>query len=118
VLAEGPVRGFLGETTRAFAASGRLRGVRLELDGRLVAVFHGLLERGRLFAYLCGFDPAFAAASPGAVLLAHVAEEAIREGARALDLLRGRERYKYDWGAVDRAAVRRVLAPAARGAAR
>ncbi len=66
-----------------------------------------------LFYYLGGFDPALRAASPGAVLLARVAEEAIRSGLRRLDFLRGREAYKYAWGAVDRPAVRRVLAPRA-----
>jgi CelD/BcsL family acetyltransferase involved in cellulose biosynthesis len=65
-----------------------------------------------VFYYLGGFDPRFRAASPGSVLLGHAAEDAIGRGDRHLDLLRGRERYKYEWGGVDRPMLRRVLTPA------
>jgi CelD/BcsL family acetyltransferase involved in cellulose biosynthesis len=40
-----------------------------------------------------------------------VIEEAVREGARAIDFLRGREDYKYRWGAKDRETVRRRVRP-------
>ena len=58
------------------------------------------------YSYLTGFDPAFAFESPGALLLAHAVEEAIAEGAGEFHFLRGREAYKYEWGA------RRPLEPA------
>jgi CelD/BcsL family acetyltransferase involved in cellulose biosynthesis/glycosyltransferase involved in cell wall biosynthesis len=109
VLSDERVRRFHADTTRALAAAGRLRGYRLVVGGAVAAVWHGFEERGRVFYYLGGFDPAFRAASPGAVLLAHAAADGIRRGARELDLLRGREPYKYEWGAVDRPALRRVL---------
>jgi CelD/BcsL family acetyltransferase involved in cellulose biosynthesis/glycosyltransferase involved in cell wall biosynthesis len=110
LLAEDAVRRFHGGAARALLRTGRLRGWRLLVGGRAAAVWHGLADRDRVFYYLGGFDPAFRAASPGAVLLAHAATEAIRGGARELDLGRGREAYKYAWGAVDRPARRRVLA--------
>ncbi|WP_438035696.1 GNAT family N-acetyltransferase [Sorangium sp. So ce204] len=46
---------------------------------------------------------------PGVVMLASAIEHAAREGARTVDFLRGREPYKYDWGAVDRWTFRRRL---------
>jgi CelD/BcsL family acetyltransferase involved in cellulose biosynthesis/glycosyltransferase involved in cell wall biosynthesis len=113
VLRDPTVRRFHLDAARALAASGRLRGYRLVVGDRVAAVWHGFEDRRRLYYYLGGFDPAFRAASPGAVLLAHAIEEAVRRGVRELDLLRGREPYKYAWGAVDRWALRRVLAPGA-----
>lgn len=41
--------------------------------------------------------------------MADAIEEAMREAARRFDLLRGREPYKYLWGATDRPTVRREL---------
>jgi CelD/BcsL family acetyltransferase involved in cellulose biosynthesis len=112
VLRERPVRRFHAEATRALSASGLLRGYRLTVSGRAAAAWHGFELNRRLYYYLGGFDPAFRAASPGAVLLAHAAEEGIRAGAGSLDLLRGREPYKYAWGALDQPALRRMLRPA------
>lgn len=112
VLAAPAVRRFHSEASRALAAAGLLRGYRLVAGGRDVAVWHGFAMGERWWYYLGGFDPGEAKASPGAVLLEHAAAEAIRAGARTLDLLRGREPYKYAWGARDRAAARRVLVPA------
>lgn len=112
VLEEAAVRRFHAAAARALAGAGLLRGYRLVVGGHDVAVWHGLAAGDRWFYYLGGFDPAYGRASPGAVLLLHALEEAVRAGARSLDLLRGREAYKYAWGAVDRAAVRRLLAPA------
>jgi CelD/BcsL family acetyltransferase involved in cellulose biosynthesis len=37
------------------------------------------------------------------VLLGLVLEDALREGVREIDFLRGAERYKYAWGAKDEA---------------
>jgi CelD/BcsL family acetyltransferase involved in cellulose biosynthesis len=112
VLGDARVQAFHADSSRALAAAGLLRGYRLLVDGRAVAAWHGFAERGRVFYYLGGFDPRFRAASPGSVLLRHAVEDAIRRGDRHLDLLRGRERYKYEWGAVDAPALRRVLTPA------
>ena len=54
------------------------------------------------FFYLSGFDPGFAFESPGTILLAHMIEEAAREGRSEVHFLRGGEAYKYAWGGVDR----------------
>lgn len=109
--------GVLGESIQPFhravawgmLARGALRLFALRLDARIIAVLYGFAERGALACYLSGFDPAFAEYSPGAQMLAGAIEHAIGEGARTIDFLRGRESYKYEWGAVDRPTYRRRL---------
>ena len=44
----------------------------------------------------------------GVVLLAKFLERAIEQGCNRLDLLRGDEPYKYEWGAVDEP-IQRIL---------
>jgi CelD/BcsL family acetyltransferase involved in cellulose biosynthesis len=74
----------------------------LDVGGTTVAVYYGFLHRGRALAYMVGLDPDWAFESLGTILIWHAMEEAIREGAREFDFLRGREPYKYGWGATDR----------------
>jgi CelD/BcsL family acetyltransferase involved in cellulose biosynthesis len=62
-----------------------------------------------VYFYIGGFDPDRAALSPGALLLGHAIEAAVREGAVAFDFLRGREAYKLRWGARDTHTHRRRL---------
>lgn len=91
---------------------GLLRLYGLRVDGRIVAALHAFHAHGRTCFYLGGFDPRFARFSPGGQILAHAVEQAIAEGAAAFDFLRGREPYKYRWGAVDRDTfLRRMRAP-------
>jgi CelD/BcsL family acetyltransferase involved in cellulose biosynthesis len=52
------------------------------------------------------------------LIVAHAIEQAIREGAGEMDFLRGREPYKYRWGAVDRSSYGRTLRPAPEGGSR
>ena len=65
--------------------------------------------RRRTYCYLCGFDPEFAALSPGTLIFGHSVWQAVREGAREVDFLRGRERYKYFWGVRERPCYGRML---------
>jgi CelD/BcsL family acetyltransferase involved in cellulose biosynthesis len=82
--------------------SGLARLYRLWIGGRVVGAFQGLSARGRTYAYLGGFDPDYAYESPGAILIGHAISTAIDEGGAEFHFLRGREPYKYDWGAADR----------------
>jgi CelD/BcsL family acetyltransferase involved in cellulose biosynthesis len=84
-----------------------LRFYLLRFDGAAAAGFYGFSHGRRGYSYLTGFDPAFGFESPGALLLAHAVEEAIAEDAREFHFLRGREDYKYEWGAIDRWNCRR-----------
>lgn len=103
------VQAFHEAATRRLLAAGCLRLHVLKVGGRAIAAHYALVLGDRGYSYLHGFDPAFAASGPGALLLAHAMADAIRCGAVTFDFLRGREPYKYDWGASDRAQVRRCF---------
>jgi CelD/BcsL family acetyltransferase involved in cellulose biosynthesis/SAM-dependent methyltransferase len=102
VLADPRVQDFHRSAAPALAEAGLLRLYTLTIGGVLAGVYYGFLHRHRAYAYLTGFDPAFAFESPGTLLIAHAIEQATREGAREFDMLRGQEHYKYRWGAEDR----------------
>jgi CelD/BcsL family acetyltransferase involved in cellulose biosynthesis len=74
----------------------------LSIEAQIVAAYYGFQHGVRAYAYQCGYDPAFAFQSPGALLIMHAMEQSIREGAREFHFLRGNEPYKYEWGAKDR----------------
>lgn len=91
------------------AAAGLARLFEARVDGHVIGAYYGLADADRAYAYLGGFDPAFAFESPGTVLVGHAIEAAHRDGAREFHFLRGREAYKYEWGAADRWNRRRSL---------
>jgi CelD/BcsL family acetyltransferase involved in cellulose biosynthesis len=81
----------------------------LRIDGRIIAVLYGMHAHRRTYFYLSGFDSEFARLSPGTLIVAAAIEHARREGAGAFDFMRGREPYKYRWGAIDRPNAMRRL---------
>ncbi len=107
VFADPAVLEFQKDATMGLFERGLLRLHVLELEGQAIAAQYGFRRGTRAYAYINGFDPAFAPFGPSALLLSHVMQEAVREGAREFDFLRGREPYKYDWGASDRPQFRR-----------
>jgi CelD/BcsL family acetyltransferase involved in cellulose biosynthesis len=117
VLADDMVRRWHADAMHGLLDLGVLRLHALRLDGRIIAACYVLQDRkrpgARAYYYLGGFDPAYERLSPGTIVIAHAVEEAIREGAATFDFLRGREPYKYLWGAADRPTYRRGLTRAA-----
>ncbi len=109
VLADDSVRLFHRRSTPRSAKLGVLRCYALQIGTDIAAVYYGFLQRRRAYAYLTGFDPQFEFESPGTLLLSHAIREAVREGARIFDCLRGGEAYKYEWGARDRWNYRKLL---------
>jgi CelD/BcsL family acetyltransferase involved in cellulose biosynthesis len=109
ILADPRLRGFLAESIPRLLSAELLRLYALRIGGGLAGVYCGFLHGDRAYGYLTGFDPAFAFESPGAILVGHAIVQAIEEGAREFHFLRGRESYKYGWGAVDRFNRRRVF---------
>lgn len=107
VLADPRVQAFHRAALPELIARGIARLFALRIGSDIVGVYYGFSDRGRAYAYLGGFDPRFAFYSPGTVLLGHAIEDALREGARELHFLRGREPYKYAWGARDLMTLRR-----------
>jgi CelD/BcsL family acetyltransferase involved in cellulose biosynthesis len=111
VLAPAVVQKAHRETAPALLSLGILRLYGLRLADRIVASFYGFTHltagKRRVYYYLGGFDPAFARLSVGMLMIDHAVREAIRDGAVEFDFLRGREAYKYRWGAKDRLTYRR-----------
>ena len=103
------VEKFLAAATPRLLAAGLARLFLLRFGDRCAGAYYGLSDGGRAYAWLGGFDPGFAHESPGTLLIAHAIEAAIGDGCREFHFLRGRERYKYEWGALDRWSVRRLL---------
>jgi CelD/BcsL family acetyltransferase involved in cellulose biosynthesis len=109
VLGDPAIRQFHRAAAPLLLSAGLLRLHVLRLDERIIAAMYALHARGRMYCYLCGFDPEFGALSPGTLIFAHTIDHAIGEGAREVDFLRGRERYKYFWGARERPCYGRML---------
>ena len=72
----------------------RLRLLVLRLDGKTVGVEYAFLCNGVLSFFQTGFDPEYQHLSPGHLLMMHIIDHAINEGATHIDLLKGRYEYK------------------------
>lgn len=107
VLADPAVQAFHRAAVPALAQAGLLRMHRLRIGDRLAAVHYGLGDGRRTYYYLGGFDPALAPQGPGVLAVGHAIAEALREGAAEFHFLRGREPYKYQWGAMDQPSMSR-----------
>lgn len=101
VVADHLVRRFHETALPALIGCGWPRIYGLCIGSRMVGAYYGMQYRDRAFAYLTGFDPAFAYEGPGTVLIGHAIEQAAAQGVREFHFLRGREPYKYAWGARD-----------------
>ena len=88
----------------------------LEVAGRRIAAAIFFETPGALLYYNAGVDPEARELSPGVVLLERLVRRAIDDGKCRVDMLRGDEPYKYEWGGVDepiqRILVRRTAAEA------
>ncbi len=102
VLSDPRLRRFYEVAAAGFLRRGWLRLHALRLGGAPVAVLYGFAHRDRLCMYLSGLDPSADFCSPGVLILHHAIEQAIHEGAREFDMLRGTESYKSDWSAESR----------------
>lgn len=109
VLAAEQVRAFHALALPALAEAGLADVRTVAIEGDVIGAYYGLRRPGRAYAYLGGFDPDYAFESPGSVLLGQAIAEAGFRGDREFHLLRGREAYKYAWGAIDRTNRRRSL---------
>jgi CelD/BcsL family acetyltransferase involved in cellulose biosynthesis len=98
VLADAAVRAFHRRVAGRLLGHGLvLRALRL--NDAVIACHYGFRTADRELYYIGGFDPSCARLSPGVLLLADAFERTRADGLTWLDLLRGREPYKYAWGA-------------------
>jgi CelD/BcsL family acetyltransferase involved in cellulose biosynthesis len=109
VLADAAVQRFHRGAAPRLDQAGLLRLVSLRIDGHVAGVLYGFRHGANAFAYISGIDPALGFDSPGVILFADAIEQALAEGAREFHFLRGRESYKYQWGALDRWNRRRSI---------
>ncbi len=66
----------------------------LSIDRHPIALHLGILNQNVLTSWFPTYDPAFAAYSPGRILLLKIIEESARRGIQRIDFGQGDERYK------------------------
>ena len=101
VLGESAIRDFHRRVAPCLVEQQVLRLYALFLDDRMIAALYTFFEQDAALLYLHAFDPEYADLSPGTQIFGAVIEDAIRMGRRSVNFLRGRESYKYAWGARD-----------------
>jgi CelD/BcsL family acetyltransferase involved in cellulose biosynthesis len=106
VLQDEKTRTLHRSSAPALLSQGVLKIHRLRVGQRTIAIISSLWDRGTVFCYMQGFDPAYASLSPGTQLIFAVIEEAQKLGFRKFDFLRGQEAYKQHWRAEPRPTYR------------
>jgi CelD/BcsL family acetyltransferase involved in cellulose biosynthesis len=91
----------LAELERNEPDGGVMHVARVSCGKRLVFVMVAFDDGSASYLYNAGIDPAAKHASPGVTGVALYFQDRIEAGLRRFDFLRGQERYKYEWGAVD-----------------
>lgn len=99
---------FFRDVVDALAPLDRLRLGVLRVDGTDAAVLLAFAYEGKIELYNAAYDPGLSRLSVGIVSHAWAIREAIAEGIRRYDFLRGDEPYKYDLGGRDRWLARLV----------
>lgn len=101
------------------AEAGMLRLTFLRLDGRAIAFDYALEHGGTWYSLKAGYDEAYAAYGPGALLLRELLARGYAGGLRRFDLLGDTEPFKLEWatGSSERLSVKAFgPSPAARAA--
>jgi CelD/BcsL family acetyltransferase involved in cellulose biosynthesis len=94
--------GFFRDIADALAPIGWLRLGVVRAHDQDAAVLFAFAYGDTLALYNAAHDPALSSLSLGIASHAYAVREAIAQGFKVYDLLRGDEPYKYDLGAVDR----------------
>ena len=95
---------------RLFYARDWLRLYTLEVNQQVAAMAYCFLYNGILHYFQSGFDPQWSSSGVGIVCLAKGIQDAIEEGATALDLLKGSYDYKYMFVSGEKRSVDLVIA--------
>jgi CelD/BcsL family acetyltransferase involved in cellulose biosynthesis len=83
----------------------------LRVAGEMIAGHIGFRTKTTYFYLHPAFDDKFKAVSPGQMLLAHLIKHAFSQQVQCLDLLRGLESYKMQWGDVETGNARLIFVP-------
>ncbi len=91
----------LAELELAEPDGGQMHVALMRCGGKLVLALVAFDDGQTCFLYNGGNDPEAGAVSPGVTGTALYFMDRMAAGRRRFDFLRGNERYKYEWGAVD-----------------
>jgi len=94
---QGGMKSFMRNLLPRLRAAGRLKITALYIGSRPIAYDIGFKGSDKIWSYDSAFDQEFTAEGSGHLLLALLIEEAIEQGCREFDLLRGAEDYKFNW---------------------
>ncbi|MBI5880218.1 MAG: GNAT family N-acetyltransferase [Chloroflexi bacterium] len=96
------MQAYFRDLARIMLAAGWLELSFIEVNGQRAATYFSFVYDKQTLLYNSGYDPqAYAALSPGIVLLSHLIEHSIEQKRTHFDFLQGSETYKYRMGAVD-----------------
>ena len=95
-------KSFHTEVANAFAQRGWLGLFFLTFNDRPISAIYSYEYNGKLYAYLCGFDPEYARYRPGHLAFKNLIQYGIQKKLKELDFLRGDEEYKFRWRAIVR----------------
>ncbi|MBU1322832.1 GNAT family N-acetyltransferase, partial [Patescibacteria group bacterium] len=73
----------------------------LKIEGKFAAGIISFVSQDEWWLYNSGYDPEFSFYSAGLLLKAFSIKQAIEDGKKKYDFLRGGERYKYELGGKD-----------------
>ena len=90
---------FFYELVHLFAIENWVELHMLYLEDRLIATLMNFLYEDTVYFYNIAYDIDYATYSPGFYLFDHSIKQAIAQGRKVADFLRGREKYKYFFGA-------------------
>ncbi len=93
---------FHRDVAKQLLESGKLRLSTLSLDGRVIAAEYHFVGQDAVYVYQGGLDPERADDEPGRLSMIRCIQQAIAEGRKEFDLLRGDEPYKPHWRAEPR----------------
>jgi CelD/BcsL family acetyltransferase involved in cellulose biosynthesis len=97
VVTDPRVAQFHTDIATALAPKGMSQVLWVTVGGREVASYYGFSVGSAWLAYMLGHDPDFAQYSPGAQMTLTLIEYGIDQGWQEVDLMRGAERYKFDY---------------------
>jgi CelD/BcsL family acetyltransferase involved in cellulose biosynthesis len=102
-------RRFFQAAFSGLARAGILRLFLVRSNGEPIAATCGFLHQRRYYHFIAGYDPRWSHLSLGSFAVYVALRAAVSEGAVCFDFLRGKEAYKYRWGARDYQTYRRRL---------
>jgi CelD/BcsL family acetyltransferase involved in cellulose biosynthesis len=102
-------RRFFQAAFAGLARAGILRLFVIRLNGEPIAATCGFLHHRHYYHFIAGYDPHWSHLSLGSFAVYVAVRAAVSEGAGCFDFLRGKEAYKYRWGARDYQTYRRRI---------